>query len=204
MRQQLSYYPNSVWLCLILQQFDRINQQSAFVGRSGMVGDEIGSQIIGTEIVHDIMKLCFLYEKKYFPYSKWFGSAFAKLDCSKDISPSIKQVLQSLNWKEREQNLGSLYKVLGKTHNDVFRNFVGHIDADFGPVQFHGRPFFVPNFPDEKIKELLKSTQDSEITMTFLGSIDQVCNNTILLESPQKYEKMVSILEVNLTKKVHL
>jgi len=147
-----------------------------------------------------------MYEKKYFPYSKWFGNAFAKLECSKEILPNIRQVLQSLNWKDREHNLGALYKVLGKTHSNVFRNFGGQNipDADFGPVQFHDRPFLVPSFPDEKIKELLKSTQDSEITMNFLGNVDQVCNNTNILENPLKYEKMVSLLEVGSGKKVHL
>jgi hypothetical protein len=44
--------------------------------RAGFVGDELGSALIGSRLVRDIMNLCFLLEKQYAPYPKWFGTAF--------------------------------------------------------------------------------------------------------------------------------
>ena len=48
--------------------------------RCGQCKDEIGSLLICARIAERLMCLCFLYEKRYAPYSKWFGTAFGQLD----------------------------------------------------------------------------------------------------------------------------
>ncbi len=42
-----------------------------------MIGDEVGSALIGSRLVRDIMRLCFLMEQTYAPYAKWFGECSA-------------------------------------------------------------------------------------------------------------------------------
>jgi hypothetical protein len=74
-RQKFSYYPQDVWLYLLACQWKKIFDEEAFVGRAGYVGDELGSMIIAARIVKNLMQLCFLMERKYAPYSKWFGTA---------------------------------------------------------------------------------------------------------------------------------
>ncbi|MCA1850243.1 MAG: DUF4037 domain-containing protein, partial [Acidobacteria bacterium] len=76
-RQKFCYYPQEVWLYLLACQWRKIADEEAFVGRAGYVGDELGSTIIAARIVKNLMRLCFLMERKYAPYSKWFGTAFS-------------------------------------------------------------------------------------------------------------------------------
>jgi Domain of unknown function (DUF4037) len=81
-RARLTYYPPDVWRYLLAAQWTRISQQEAFVGRAGEVGDDVGSALIAAALVRDLMGLCFLLERRYAPYSKWFGTAFAELGCA--------------------------------------------------------------------------------------------------------------------------
>ena len=78
-REQLAYYPHDIWLYRLAAQWRRIAQEEAFVGRSGDVGDELGSRVVAARLVYDVMRLCFLLERRYAPYSKWLGTAFGRL-----------------------------------------------------------------------------------------------------------------------------
>ena len=79
-RERFKYYPRDVWLYLMACGWNRIGQEEHLMGRAGMAGDELGSAIIGSRLVRDLMRLCFLMEKQYAPYPKWFGTAFAQSD----------------------------------------------------------------------------------------------------------------------------
>ena len=87
-RDLLAYYPHDIWLYLLAAQWARISQQEPFVGRTGEVGDELGSALIAADLVQDVMRLGFLMERRYAPYSKWFGSAFAQLGCAARLTPT--------------------------------------------------------------------------------------------------------------------
>jgi hypothetical protein len=67
LRHRLAYFPRDVWLYKIACQWVRIGQEQAFVGRCGDVGDDIGSRIITARLAHDVMRLCFLVERRYVP-----------------------------------------------------------------------------------------------------------------------------------------
>ena len=62
--------------------WQRIGQEEHLTPHAGSVGDELGSALIGSRLVRDIMSLCFLMEKRYAPYAKWFGTAFLRLECA--------------------------------------------------------------------------------------------------------------------------
>ena len=51
------------------------------------------------------MRLCFLYKDTYAPYSKWFGTAFNKLNIYESIKTKINAALQANDLTERENNL---------------------------------------------------------------------------------------------------
>eukprot|EP01121_Diplochlamys_sp_Union-15-3_P014169 TRINITY_DN4486_c0_g1_i2.p1 TRINITY_DN4486_c0_g1~~TRINITY_DN4486_c0_g1_i2.p1 ORF type:complete len:143 (-),score=8.71 TRINITY_DN4486_c0_g1_i2:157-585(-) len=98
----------------------RIGQEEHLMGRAGIVGDEIGSTIIANRLVRDIMKLCFMMEKKYIPYAKWFGTAFGQLLCAKSVIQDILRRTQlAVQWSEREKYLNLAYEFLAKKHNDL-------------------------------------------------------------------------------------
>ena len=95
LRQALAWYPQDVWLYLLACGWQRIGQEEPFVGRAGAVGDDLGSALIAARLVRDVINLCFLLEKQYAPYPKWFGTAFQHLDCATAISPQLEKVLQA-------------------------------------------------------------------------------------------------------------
>jgi hypothetical protein len=94
-RARLRYYPDDVWLYLLAAQWRRIAQEEAFMGRCGQVGDDLGSRLIAARLVRDLMRLCFLMKRRYAPFIKWFGSAFAQLDCASDLVPIFTRVLEA-------------------------------------------------------------------------------------------------------------
>ena len=75
-RTRFAYYPRDVWLYMLASGWQRIGQEEHLMWRAGYVGDEIGSTIIAGRLVRDLMRLCFLMERQYAPYPKWFGTAF--------------------------------------------------------------------------------------------------------------------------------
>ena len=103
LREKLAFYPRDVWLYLLAAQWTRISQEEAFVGRCGDLGDELGSQVIAARLVRDLMRLCFLMERRYAPYSKWRGAAFARLECAPRLQPVLYEVLSASDWRERER-----------------------------------------------------------------------------------------------------
>jgi hypothetical protein len=96
-RDRLAYYPRDVWLYLLIAGWWRVHPEINVVGRTGSVGDELGSALIGSRLVSDLMRLCFLMERQYAPYSKWFGTAL----CS--AAPTCRQPCEML-WPPRNRH----------------------------------------------------------------------------------------------------
>ena len=108
-RQRFAYYPHDVWLYLLASQWQLISQEEAFVGRTHSVGDELGSAVIAARLVQQLMSLCFLLEKRYAPYSKWFGYAFKQLGQYAQMGPLLEGVIAAANYPEREAYLAQAY-----------------------------------------------------------------------------------------------
>jgi hypothetical protein len=68
-RQRFAWYPRDVWLYLLASQWAQIAETEAFVGRTWQLGDSLGSQLVATQIVECLIKLCFLIERRYAPRS---------------------------------------------------------------------------------------------------------------------------------------
>ena len=105
LRDRLAYYPHDVWLYLLIAAWWRVHPEANLMGRAGFVGDELGSRVIASQLVHDLMHLCFLLEKQYAPYSKWFGTAFSQLECASSLTPVLQAVLNADTWSERQDAL---------------------------------------------------------------------------------------------------
>ena len=110
-RSKLEWYPNDIWLWLLACQWRRIAQEEAFVGRTAEVGDELGSQILTARIVRDLMRLCFLIERRYAPYSKWLGSAFRNLCIASELTPHLDAALKVTDYPAREKALCSCLRI---------------------------------------------------------------------------------------------
>jgi hypothetical protein len=117
----------------------RIGKEEHLMGRAGLVGDEIGSSLIGARLVRDLMRLCFLMERQYAPYPKWFGSAFSRLQCAPDLAPALRAVQLAATWQARERHLVEAYEYVASMHNRL--GMTEPIPARAEP--FFGRPLRV-------------------------------------------------------------
>jgi hypothetical protein len=117
LRQKFAYYPDDIWRYRLAAQWTRIAQEEAFMGRCGDVGDELGSRIVAARLVRDLMRLGFLLERRYAPYSKWFGTAFGKLACGPQLTPLLNRVLDSHPWQARQEPLCAAYVILAELQN---------------------------------------------------------------------------------------
>jgi hypothetical protein len=116
-RQRFAYYPKEVWLYLLAAQWSLIGQEEAFIGRTSSVGDDLGSRVITGRQIERLMRLAFLIEKRYPPYSKWFGSAFRQLDCWAAMGPLLENAMAAGSYIEREDWLARAYTLAVEMYN---------------------------------------------------------------------------------------
>lgn len=189
-REQFRYYPKDVWLYLLAAGWSRIGQEEAFVGRTGYVGDDLGSQVIAARLVRDLMRLCFLMEKQYAPYPKWFGTAFAQLNCAARLIPILRWVMLAQSWREREQSMSQAYEALAEMHNAL-----GITKALPTKVSnYFGRPFKVIHGGDfaSAIKAQIQDEAVKRIPVD-IGSVDQFSDSTDLLANSKLRQRLKTL-----------
>jgi hypothetical protein len=118
-RQRFAYYPREVWLYLLAAQWTLIAQEEAFAGRTWQAGDALGSRVVTARLVERLMRLCFLMEKRYAPYSKWFGTAFSRLDCAARMGSLLEGALSGADYPAREPYLAQAYSLVAEMHNGL-------------------------------------------------------------------------------------
>ncbi|MEX2225894.1 MAG: DUF4037 domain-containing protein [Dehalococcoidia bacterium] len=183
-RAGLAWYPHDVWLFAIARQWQRISQQEAFVGRSAEAGDEIGARIVTARIVRDLMRLCFLFERRYAPYGKWLGTAFSHLACAGDLAPLFEQALEAANYDDPEAALASAYERVAAMHNAL--GITLSLDPRVRP--YYGRPYSVlraDRFAAATLDALDPAFRASVDHIP--GIIDQIVDNTDILENPESW-----------------
>jgi len=153
-RRKLSFFPVEVLLLRIYFLWQSINEEQAFIGRCAEQKDLIGETIITNRIVNKLMKLCFYYEGKYYPYSKWFGTAFRKLEISKKVEPLIHTIMYPNSYKEREEALNKLYVEIINKHNSL--NITGYVEPKI--INYYKRGYF--GFDCEQIVDKISSKID--------------------------------------------
>jgi hypothetical protein len=180
-RDRFAYYTYDVWMYLLAAGWARIGEEEHLMGRAGYAGDEIGSALIGARLVRDMMRLCFLMEKQYAPYAKWFGTAFARLKCAGDLAPSLRGALLAETWQEREKHLCAAYEYVAAMHNAL-----GMTEPLPEKVSgFHGRPFRVihgDRFADAVAARITDPSMRHIASSRLIGGIDQFSDSTALLE----------------------
>lgn len=176
---RFAYYPHDVWIYLLASAWSSIEQEEHLMGRAGDVGDEIGSAIIAARLVQNLMRLCFLMEKRYAPYPKWFGSAFKTLPVAATLSPMLQKTLCATTWKEREKYLSPAYECVAKLHNQL--NITEPMPT--AVAQFHGRPYLVISigaFSNAIRSKIAEPDLMALATKPLIGNIDQFSSSTDL------------------------
>jgi hypothetical protein len=173
-RQRLAWYPEDVWLWLLACQWRRIAQEEHFVGRSAEVGDELGSRVIAARLIRDIMRLGFLLERRYAPYSKWLGSAFARLEVHEEIGGALLEAAGAPTYEVRERALAAAVEALGRRQNRL-----GVATAVEATVRrFHSRPFLVLDSGRFVDACLAQVTDPWLRSLPLVGGVDQFIDST--------------------------
>lgn len=175
-REKFAYYPDNVWLYMYMVQWGKLGNIETFMGRAGEVGDELGSQIITNKIVQCLMEICFLMERRYMPYAKWFGSGFSRLKSANELTHLFLNAVHGANWQEREERLGVAYEVIIRMHNEL--RITKPFETCF--TEFEGRPykvihaFEVYNAINQKVAPGFKDMRWP------MGAVDQFIDHTKL------------------------
>lgn len=173
-RRRLAWYPDQVWRYLLACQWQRISQEEAFVGRCAEVGDELGSAVVAARLVRDLMRLCLLLGRRYAPYSKWVGSAFARLQVARELGPLLRGALVATDYPTRERRLGDAYELVARLQNE------SRLAEWVDPVRrtYHGRPYQVIH--GERFARALAGTLTDPTlrALPLVGGVDQWADST--------------------------
>lgn len=118
-RASLEWYPHEVWLYVLACQWQRIAQEESFPGRCAEAGDDLGSVIVTARLARDLMRLCLLMHRRYPPYSKWLGTAFARLPGTGGVTAALTGAVSAAPWAAREQHLREAYEAVTALHNQL-------------------------------------------------------------------------------------
>ena len=173
-RARFAYYPRSVWLCRLAAAWQQIAQEEPFVGRTGDLGDETGSWLIAARLVRHLIRLCFLYARRYAPYSKWLGTAFARLPIAGDLEPCFRGVRTATDWRTREAWLVRALTRVADEHNRL------GVTARIDPTvrDYFDRPFKVLD-ADRFVDAIAAQLDDPTLTWAAhsIGAVDQFTDN---------------------------
>jgi hypothetical protein len=177
LRQTLEWYPEDVWRWLIGCQWWRIDQEEPLVGRTAEAGDELGSRIVVARLARDAMRLGFLLERRYAPYAKWLGTAFARLDCAAEVGSALERLLAADDFAARESAWVDAIEALARRHNAL------GLTTQLEPTvrSFHSRPFRVID-AGRFASACIESVSDSWLrALPRVGAIDQLIDSTDVL-----------------------
>jgi hypothetical protein len=113
--------------------------------------------------------------RQYAPYSKWFGSAFARLECAAHLQTVLMAVLDANTWREREVHLSSAYSLIANLHNAL--EITQPLPAEVS--NFHNRPYQVIH-ADRFSSALMERVVDPEVKRLprAVGSTSQWVDST--------------------------
>jgi hypothetical protein len=189
LRDRLAWYPDEIWRWLLACQWRRLAQEEAFVARTAEVGDDTGSAITAARLARDGMRLALLLGRRYAPYQKWLGTAFARLPHTDGLPEQLARAVEASDLAARETALAQAYTALGRRHNAA--GITAEVDVAIG--SYHGRPGQVL-MADRFADACLATVSLPELRkLPLIGSVDHVVDSTDVLESPEHFRRLAGL-----------
>ena len=183
-RRELAWYPADVWRYVLASQWQRIAEEEAFVGRATEVGDDLGSRIVVARLVRDLVRLWLLINRRYPPYSKWLGTAFAHASPPDRLVTGLEGALAGARPDDRERSLAQAYEVVAEASNAT------ELAPAVEPTsRLHGRPYRI--IRGERFSAALRDAI-SHVQLknrSLVGAIDQFIDNTTVLSDAPTFRK---------------
>ena len=190
LRDKLSWYPHDVWLLVMAGQWRRVAQLEHFVGRTGSRADDLGSRVIAASLVRDLMRLALLQDRRYPPYWKWLGPAYAEL--GRPEEEAFARTLAAGDWQARESGLVEAYEAVARRHNEL------DVTEPVDPTvrAFWGRPFRVL-FADRFVDSLRAAITDPAVRGIDheAGPVDALSDNTDFLDLPRCFRELADLYD---------
>ena len=134
------------------------------------------------------MRLALLQERRYAPYGKWLGTAFAQLDRLDGLDVHLSGVLAARDLEGREAFLTAAYERLARGHNELSGDAL-----DPRVRAFHGRPALVLG-ADRFVEACLRRVDDPRLrAYPLIGSVDQFCDSTDALDDAVTTRRFASV-----------
>jgi hypothetical protein len=171
-RQRLAWYPDDLWRYALAGQWARIGEEEAFVGRAAEAGDDTGSRVLAARLARDVMRLTLLLGRRWPPYPKWLGVAFARAPGTTRIAAALDRALGATDGDTRQDALCDAYELVGALQNSLA------LAPAVDPIRrrYFDRPY--PVIAAGRYAEALGGSGH--------GTIDQLVDNTDLLTSPRR------------------
>ena len=189
---KLRFYPDLVRNYLLASNWSLAAEEQAFVRRCADVGDETGSSLACARIAERLMRLAFLYCGRYAPYSKWFGTGFARLPVDQELKDTIRRAVTSKDIGEREKAIVEAQVMVAQLHNRS-----GLTD----PLEIRVQNYFNRKiqviFADRIAQAIKKTLAGTELeNAPLIGSLSEVANFTALYERTDLQEKIKEIYRI--------
>jgi len=115
-----------------------------------------------------------LMHRRYPPYSKWLGTAVARLPDTAGLVASLSAATSTADWRTREQHLRDAYESIAALHNR--RGFTPPLDPR--TRGFYDRPYQVIDAArfTAALREAVTDPQIRQLPLT--GAIDQFTDST--------------------------
>lgn len=191
-RAALAWYPDDVWRWLLAAQWRRVAEEEAFVGRAAEVGDDLGARLVIGRLARELMRVWFLLSRAYWPYTKWFGTAFSHLPGTAELGAGLERSMAAATQPEREAALLEAAELVARRHNET------GLTEPVEPVArpFHSRPWRVLG-SERLVDACLASLGDSWLRrLPLVGSVDQVADSTDLLSHGQRSRLLSALYQV--------
>ncbi len=188
-REKFKYFPDEVWMYIYGHEWGYLGDEEMYMGRSGEIGDELGSDLIASRFANNVVKLCFLFEKQYIPYSKWIGTAFSRLEIANELTFPLFKMVTAKTWKEREEQMVKIYEVIGKKHNSL--KITKQMPTVAKAEDRHHKILGARRYYDEISKNFLPFFKNLKYQM---GSIDQFMACARVNYMNYVYREMVKII----------
>jgi hypothetical protein len=179
-RTALAWYPHDLWLYVMSGRWQRIAQMESFVGRAAEAGDDLGSHVLASQIVVDVMHLALLQRRVYAPYPKWLGTAFSRHEYSDDLTGALTGAVSTSSAPDRQRALVQAQLELSRRHDEL------HLTP---PVKSRAESFFGRPYPviwSERIARALHGGVRDPLVASLafgLGGIDEITNSTDALKN---------------------
>ncbi len=189
-RAGIGWFPDDVWRYVLACGWRRIAEEQPFVGRCAEVGDEQGSRLVAAGIVRELMRLWLLLDRRYPPYSKWLGSAFA---ASARVGPLAADLLAATRADDIATREAALVRALvAVIERQNGSGLARQVSTE--PRYFFSRPFLVVD-ADDAAAALLASIHDVDLVgRRARSAIDSVTDNIAVTGDIALTQRIVEVV----------